>query len=97
MSFDEAVSMLMKEAEMSKEAAISEVRRYTQTPAYSLSYLIGKHLILQLREEIKRKMGRKFSDKFFHDTITHYGMIPFYLIREVFEQKLSVRRTDKTD
>jgi uncharacterized protein (DUF885 family) len=94
MSFDGAVDMLVKEAEMSREAAIAEVRRYTQTPGYALSYLTGKHLICQLREEIKRKMGKEFKDKFFHDTITHYGIIPFYLLREVFEQKLCAKSTE---
>jgi len=89
MSFDEAVEMLMKEARMSKEAAIAEVRRYTQTPAYPLSYLLGKHLILKLRDDVKKKMGKKYSDKFFHDTITHNGELPIALLREVFEQKIA--------
>jgi len=92
MTFDEAVNMLVKEASMSKEAATAEVKRYTQYPAYQLSYLLGKHLILQLREDIKRKMGKKYDEKFFHDTITHYGALPIYLLKEVFEQKLAKQR-----
>jgi uncharacterized protein (DUF885 family) len=87
MGFVEAVDMLMKEAALSSEAAISEVRRYTQVPGYPLSYLLGKHLILQLREEIKRKMGEKFSDKFFNDTITASGYLPMAMVRNIFELK----------
>ena len=89
MSFDEAVNMLMKEAEMSKEGAVAEVRRYTLTPGYQLSYLLGKHLILKLREDIKKRMGKKFSVKFFHDTILANGELPICLLREVFEMKLA--------
>jgi uncharacterized protein (DUF885 family) len=89
MSFDEAVSMLMKEAGMSKEAAVAEVRRYTMTPGYPLSYLLGKHLILQLRADIKKRMGKRFSEKFFHDTITANGELPIALLREVFDVKLT--------
>jgi uncharacterized protein (DUF885 family) len=89
MSFDEAVDMLMKEAGTSKEAAVAEVRRYTMTPGYPLSYLLGKHLILQLRADIKRRMGKKFSEKFFHDTITSNGELPIVLLREVFDVKLA--------
>jgi len=89
MSFDEAVDMLMKEAGTSKEAAIAEVRRYTMTPGYPLSYLLGKHLILQLRADIKRRMGKKFSEKFFHDTIASNGELPIILLREVFDVKLA--------
>jgi uncharacterized protein (DUF885 family) len=49
--------------------------------------LLGKHLILQLREEIKRKMGAKFTDKFFHDTITTNGYLPTAMVRSIFELK----------
>ena len=90
MSFDEAVNMLMKEASMSREAATSEVRRYTQTPGYALSYLIGKHLVLQLRQEIKQRMGEKYQEKFFHDTILHNGSLPIHLLKKVFEQKEAI-------
>ncbi len=89
MSFDEAVDMLLKEVGMSREGAIAEVRRYTQTPSYALSYLLGKHLILQLREEVKQKMGAKYSEKIFHDTITANGYLPISLLREVLNQKIA--------
>jgi uncharacterized protein (DUF885 family) len=89
MSFDEAVDMLVNEVGMSREGAIAEVRRYTQTPSYALSYLLGKHLILQLREEMKQKMGTKYNEKFFHDTITANGYLPISLLRKVFNQKIA--------
>ena len=90
MDFDEAVNMLSKEAGMSKEGATAEVRRYTLTPGYPLSYLIGKHLILQMREEVKQKMGETFNEKFFHDTITYNGNLPIYLLKKIFEQKHAI-------
>ncbi|MFX1577965.1 MAG: DUF885 domain-containing protein, partial [Promethearchaeota archaeon] len=65
MTFDEAVNMLIKETGMPKEGAVAEVRRYTLTPGYPLSYLLGKHLILQLRDEIRQRMGDQYTDKFF--------------------------------
>jgi len=89
MTFDEAVNMLMKEAGMSKEGAVAEVRRYTLTPGYPLSYLLGKHLILKLRDDIKKMMGERFSEKFFHDTIAANGELPIALLREVFDMKLA--------
>lgn len=88
MTFDDAVRMLVEETGMSKEAATAEVRRYTQTPAYPLSYLLGKHLILQLKSEIKEKMGSKFNERFFHDTLIANGYLPLSLVRKVFNQKL---------
>lgn len=89
MAVDEAVNMLMKEAGMSKEGAVAEVRRYTMTPGYPLSYLIGKRLILQLRLNVEKRMGKRFNEKFFHDTITANGELPIALLREVFDMKLA--------
>jgi uncharacterized protein (DUF885 family) len=88
MSFEEGVKMLVRETGMSQEAATAEVRRYTQTPGYPLSYLLGKHLILQLKREVEQKMGNKFDEKSFHDTIIANGYLPMSMVRKVFEQKI---------
>ena len=88
MSFEEAVDMLVREAGMSREAAVAEVNRYAQTPGYPLSYLLGKHLILKLKEEVKQKMGEKFDEKFFHDTITANGYLPISMLRKIFDMKI---------
>ena len=89
MEVNEAVEMLMKEAAMSKEGAVAEVRRYTQTPSYALSYLLGKHLILELREKVMEKCGAKYSERFFHDTITANGYLPISMLRRVFDRKIA--------
>jgi uncharacterized protein (DUF885 family) len=89
MDFDEAVNMLMTESGLSKEAAAAEARWYTQEPGYPMSYLLGKHLILQLREDVKQKMGSKYNERFFHDTVTANGYLPISLLRKVFDQKIA--------
>jgi len=89
MGFDKAVDMLVKEVGMSREGAVGEVRWYTQLPSYPLSYLLGKHLILQLREEVKQKMGSKYNERFFHDTLTANGYLPIALLRKVFDQEMA--------
>jgi uncharacterized protein (DUF885 family) len=86
MWFEEAVDMLVREAGLSREAATAEVRRYTQTPGYPLSYLLGKHLILKLKEDLKKRMGDGFDEKLFHDTITANGYLPVSMLRKVFEK-----------
>jgi uncharacterized protein (DUF885 family) len=47
-----------------------------------MSYLVGKTQILSLREEYKRKMGRHFALKDFHDRLLAEGSIPLGLIRK---------------
>ena len=88
MNFDQAVDMLVNEAGMDKVNAVAEVKRYTYNPGYQLSYLLGKHMILELKKHVKKKMRMKFNDKFFHDTLVYAGLLPMSLIREIFDYKM---------
>ncbi|MFX1279125.1 MAG: DUF885 family protein [Promethearchaeota archaeon] len=45
-------------------------------------------MIQDLRKEVKEKMGEKFSLKFFHDTILRSGDLPYYLLKEYFDERL---------
>ena len=76
MRFGEAVAMLTTEAAMDPAAAEAEVRRYTYTPGYQLSYLYGKHLLLQLREQRRRREGAAFDLRAFHDRLLYAGGVP---------------------
>lgn len=89
MSFEEAVEFLIRETGMPRESALAEVKRYTFTPGQPLSYLLGKHLILQLRENVRSRMGQSFSLKFFHDTLLQAGNMPITFMERIFERKLS--------
>ncbi|MFX1254039.1 MAG: DUF885 domain-containing protein [Promethearchaeota archaeon] len=87
-TMEDAIKMLIEEAQMDLKPAQAEVLRYTTAPAYQLSYLIGKLLIDDLQQEVKEQMGEKFSLKFFHDTILQSGGAPYYLLKQVFEEKI---------
>jgi len=87
MTFDEAVSFLEHEIGKEHYAATAEVKRYTKTPGYPLSYLLGKHLLLQVQEEVKEHMGEKYSDRQFHDAVLQAGSIPFPYLREELKLK----------
>ncbi len=89
MSFEEAVKFLVDNVGMDERDARKEVKRYTQNPAYQLSYLLGKKMIKELKEDVKGKMGDDFEEKFFHDTILFSGSVPMKYLREIFENKLS--------
>ena len=76
MAFGDAVDLLVAEAAMARPAAEAEVRRYTFTPGYQLSYLYGKHLLLQLRQRLQRRAGSGFDLRHFHDTLLYAGALP---------------------
>ncbi len=87
-SIADACKMLMNVLATGEAAAKAQIIGYTLTPTYPLSYLVGKLLIEDLRWEVEEKMGSKFSLKFFHDTILRSGNLPYYLLKEYFEEKL---------
>ncbi len=88
MNFEEAVEYLMDTVGLERAPAVAEVKRYTQNPAYQLSYLLGKHMIMELKKEVKDDMGDEYSEKFFHDTILYAGSVPFTHLRELFNKKI---------
>lgn len=88
MAFDEAVDLLVKETGMAREAALAEVKRYTFTPGYQLSYLLGKHMIKELREETKQRLGDSFGLKAFHDALIYAGSIPIKYQRTALREIL---------
>lgn len=88
MNLDQAVDFLVDNVGMERPSAEAEVKRYTMNPAYQLCYLIGKHLIDELREDVRKRMKDKYNDKFFHDTFLSAGSLPVLLIRQIFEHKL---------
>jgi hypothetical protein len=89
MNFNQAVDFLVKQTNMERENAVAEVKRYTKSPSYQLSYMIGKYLIKKLKREIQEKMGEKYSDRFFHQVILKAGSIPIKYLKEEFDLKLN--------
>jgi uncharacterized protein (DUF885 family) len=73
---EEAVDFMVEHTAFERANARAEVRRYTYTPGYQLSYLLGKVLILGLRQEEQRRHGAAFSLKAFHDTLLTNGSLP---------------------
>jgi uncharacterized protein (DUF885 family) len=87
MSFDEAV-LFLENMGMEHPAAVGEVRWYTLYPSYPLSYLLGKNMLKDLKKRVKKELGSKYTDKFFHDTLLYEGTMPLALYEEVFDHKI---------
>ncbi len=78
-----ATDFLVEHTSFETANARAEVRRYTYTPGYQLSYLLGKVLILGLREEEQRRLGQAFSLQAFHDTLLRNGSLPIAFHRRL--------------
>jgi uncharacterized protein (DUF885 family) len=82
---DEATDFLVEHTGFEEANARSEVRRYTYSPGYQLSYLLGKVLILGLREDEQRRRGADFSLRDFHDTLLRNGSLPISFHRRLLQ------------
>ena len=54
---DEAIRFMVEQTSFEEPNARAEVLRYTYTPTYQLSYLLGKVLLLQLRADERGRLG----------------------------------------
>jgi uncharacterized protein (DUF885 family) len=82
-SEQDAIDFMVEHTSFETPNARAEVRRYTYTPGYQLSYLLGKVLIVGLREEERRRLGPGFSLKAFHDTLLRNGSLPISFHRRL--------------
>ena len=62
----------------------AEIRRYCANPTQALSYLTGKTLISNMRDNAARKDGDKFDLRAFHDKLLSEGSIPPPLIAQKY-------------
>jgi uncharacterized protein (DUF885 family) len=76
MTVDEATDFLVRHTSFERPQARAEILRYTYTPTYQFSYLLGKILLLRLRDDERRRLGDSFSLKRFHDALIYSGSLP---------------------
>ena len=88
-SYREGVEFMADTVDMAEESAEAEVKRYTQNPSYQLSYLLGKHKIDLLKEDVREKMGGDYRDRFFHDKLIYGGSMPIKFHRDRFNRIIS--------
>ena len=82
---DEAVRWLVEQTSFEEPNAQAEVHRYTYTPTYQLSYLLGRVLLLQLRADEQRRLGARFSLRDFHDALLRAGSLPISFQRRLLQ------------
>jgi uncharacterized protein (DUF885 family) len=80
---DEATDFMVEQTGFERANAAAEVNRYTYTPTYQLSYLLGRVLLFRLREDEKRRLGAKFSLGRFHDAMLSQGSLPISFQRRL--------------
>ena len=89
MSYEQAVEFLVEQAMLERVNAETEVKRYAATPTQPMSYLVGKLMLLELRDEAKRRLGPAFNLYDFHSAVLASGSIPPSLMDAEIWDRLS--------
>ena len=98
MSFDEAVAYYLVNVEFLPEAcsggdkdpvkaaacnaARRAIYRYSKWPTQAITYQLGKRDILDLRDEMRRRLHQRFSLRDFHERFLSSGTIPAGYFRD---------------
>jgi uncharacterized protein (DUF885 family) len=88
MTYEEAVRVFEEECYMAPVNAEREARRGALDPTY-LVYTLGKWRILELRDELKQRMGSRFDLRAFHDAFLAQGPSPLPVVREALLRELA--------
>lgn len=93
---EQAIDYLASHTALARHDVVTEVDRYISWPGQALSYYIGYHTILDLREEAERELGPAFDQRPFHDTILNLGSVPLPVLEEevrrfIAEQKAAAK------
>ena len=78
---DKAIAFMKTNTPMSQEEIEAEVDRYTVWPGQALAYKVGQRELLSLREEVKKRTGRRFDIKVFHSAVLRHGPLPLPVLR----------------
>lgn len=80
-TFATAVEMLERYATLAQPYAESEVTRYLGWPGQAISYKVGENAILEIRDEVRTRLGAAFDQKAFHARLLEVGPVGLDLLR----------------
>lgn len=90
--FANAAKLLIAATGFSAGRAQAELNWYSQERAYPLSYLVGNHLVWQLKADFQRATAETMTpdeqDRSFHRIYLESGNMPVAYLRKVFEHEL---------
>jgi hypothetical protein len=87
-SLEEMIQMLMMESNVPRGPAEGDVKGFSRTPGYPVSYMIGRHLVLELRRELETRLGDGFDEKRYHDLLAENGNLPFYILKDIVSYEM---------
>jgi len=90
--FANAAALLIAATGFTPGRAQAELNWYSQERGYPLSYLVGNHLVWQLKKDYQSAVADSMSaqeiDQNFHRIYLESGNMPVAMLRSVFEHEI---------
>ena len=83
---EQAMSYLRDRAALSEHEITTEIDRYIAWPGQALAYKLGELQIRRHRREAEEKLGARFDQRKFHDTILAIGSVPLPVLEQHMAQ-----------
>jgi uncharacterized protein (DUF885 family) len=87
-TWEHCVEILNKRAFINRDMAESEATRYLGWPGQAISYKVGERVILDLRREMRERLGAKFDLRAFHEVVLNSGSVGLEHLRDIVRERL---------
>jgi uncharacterized protein (DUF885 family) len=89
---EQAIESMMAATGDLRSSVTTEVERYCAWPGQACGYMVGRQVILRLRDEAKRALGDRFDLKGFHDAVLVNGSTPLSVTEQLVRAWIDQRR-----
>jgi uncharacterized protein DUF885 len=81
---DSAVAMMMREAFQERPEAVAKLQRAQLDYVQLMTYMAGVEEWTNLRRDVQKKEGSRFSQCRYHDRVLLYGPVPVPTVRKLY-------------
>jgi uncharacterized protein (DUF885 family) len=80
-TYETAVEMLEVYGTLDGPYAHAETKRYLGWPGQAITYKVGERVLLQVRDELRRRQGEGFDPRSFHGKVLEVGPVGLDVMR----------------
>jgi len=79
---EQAITYMLEKTGMGQKDVTAEIERYIVIPGQACAYKIGMLKIQELRRRAQERLGDRFDQREFHDTLLKDGALPLEILKE---------------
>jgi uncharacterized protein (DUF885 family) len=79
---EHAIQFMMETSGNAESEVVAEVERYMAWPGQALGYKLGELRLLEMREGLRRRLGKRFDLPTFHRAVLAGGALPMDIVAQ---------------